>query len=255
MNTSVIQSYKLYIKESWQTFKRNPLFILRVYIVVFVISSIFNFITKKVSVYHEQIPASSFFELVIALVGTYVNTLVWIGLTLVLIHLVRKERAEIKELFKHSKKVLKVFLASCLLVLGTIIGLCLLVVPGIIFFLTYQFAPFRLIEKDMSVKNAFEESAHMVQGKRWYLFGLYTMVLITWLIWMAFWSAILALLIISSVHMSIVVIAVVLAFAGFLVFLPMLNLFYIHVYDIFVQKTFSRIENPQTVADSLPLAR
>ena len=67
MNTSVLESYKTVVSEAWQTFKRNPLFILRVYIVVFVISSIFNFITTKISEYHEQIPISSLFEVIISI--------------------------------------------------------------------------------------------------------------------------------------------------------------------------------------------
>lgn len=254
MNTSVLESYKTVVSEAWQTFKRNPLFILRVYIVVFVISAIFNFITEKISAYHEHMVVSSVMQGVVSIVGVYVNMLVSIGLTIILIHLVRKDRAEIKELFTHSKKILKTIAVILLLFAGTLIGLVLAIVPGVIFYLTFHFAVYRIIEREISIKQAFKESRDMLTGKRWYLLGIYFLIGLTCLIFVGIWTGILFTLFTFSVNMVVLITVSILALCSMIVVIPYMHLVCVHVYDMFVQQKKTPVTNPQMVADSLPLA-
>ena len=51
-----------------------------------------------------------------------------------------------------------------LLFLGTGIGLLLAIIPGVIFYLTFHFAVYRIIEREISIKQAFKESLISSQG-------------------------------------------------------------------------------------------
>ncbi len=57
-----------------------------------------------------------------------------------------------------------------LIVLG---GLVLLIVPGIIWAVKYQFFPYLIIDKGMKASDALKESARITKGARWDLFLFY----------------------------------------------------------------------------------
>lgn len=57
-----------------------------------------------------------------------------------------------------------------LIVLG---GLVLLIIPGIIWAVKYQFFPYLIIDKGMKASDALKESARITKGSRWDLFLFY----------------------------------------------------------------------------------
>lgn len=65
----------------------------------------------------------------------------------------------------------KYFWASLLLVLIILGGLILFLVPGFILALMYQFVLFILVEKKVSISNAFQQSNKLTNGIKWQLFG------------------------------------------------------------------------------------
>jgi uncharacterized membrane protein len=56
--------------------------------------------------------------------------------------------------------------------LAILIGLILLIVPGVYLAIKYQFVPYLIVDKGMDPIEAFTESAKMTNGQKWNLFLL-----------------------------------------------------------------------------------
>jgi uncharacterized membrane protein len=101
-----------------------------------------------------------------------VSTIISIGFTKIFIKLSRGEKAEFKDLIQHYKLFWKYLISR--IVTGTIfiVGLILLIVPGIIFALRYSMVPFLVVDKGMWVFPALEESSKLTYGHKWQLLKL-----------------------------------------------------------------------------------
>lgn len=70
------------------------------------------------------------------------------------------------------------FVAYILLSLATLIGLVLIIVPGVMIAVTYLFAPVLIVDRKMTIQEAFTESAAMSKGSRWDIFALVCVVIL-----------------------------------------------------------------------------
>ncbi len=85
-------------------------------------------------------------------------------------------KVDIKELFHFdktsAKKIGMYFLAISACSLVIFVGFILLIIPGIYFGVKYKFVPYLVLDKDMSIADAFKKSANMTDGKIWKLLGV-----------------------------------------------------------------------------------
>ena len=85
-------------------------------------------------------------------------------------------KVDIKELFyfddMSANKVGMYFLANLAYGLVVLVGLVLLIIPGIYFGVKYMFVPYLVLDKDMGIADAFKKSADMTDGKIWKLIGV-----------------------------------------------------------------------------------
>ena len=85
-------------------------------------------------------------------------------------------KVDIKELFyfgeKSANKIWNYFLANIAYVLVILVGLVLLIIPGIYFAFKYMFVPYLVLDKDMGIQDAFKKSADMTDKKIWKLIGV-----------------------------------------------------------------------------------
>ncbi|MFZ2484876.1 MAG: hypothetical protein WAX80_03050 [Minisyncoccia bacterium] len=80
---------------------------------------------------------------------------------------------DLKELYGSDRKLIwKYFLVTVCYGLVVTLGLILLIVPGIYFAMKYLFAPLLVVDKNLSVGEAFKESARLTLGIKWKLLGL-----------------------------------------------------------------------------------
>jgi len=80
------------------------------------------------------------------------------------------------------KKAFKLMVASALYGLYIIVGLILFIIPGIYIALKYFFVYYLIIDKDLSIKEAFKLSGEMTKGIKIKLLGLsITMAIVTFL--------------------------------------------------------------------------
>lgn len=101
---------------------------------------------------------------------------VGIGLIKIVLKIYDSKPAAIVDFFSLTwEQFLDYLVASLLLFLITLGGFILLIVPGVIFSLKFQFAPFLVIDKKISPLAAIKKSGDMTKGYLWALFGLWLM--------------------------------------------------------------------------------
>ena len=84
----------------------------------------------------------------------------------------RNETFEVKEMFEGFEKYLNVILSNLLVSAVVVMGLILLIVPGIIVACRLAFVPYLVMDRDMEAIAAVEKSWQMTRGHAWKIFGL-----------------------------------------------------------------------------------
>ncbi len=95
-----------------------------------------------------------------------VSLLAQVGLIKIFLKLLDGEEAKIGEVFNYGELFIRYLIVYVLFALGFIVGMVLLIVPGIWFALTYTFAPVLSIDKKLGFKEAFRESARLTKGHK-----------------------------------------------------------------------------------------
>jgi len=106
----------------------------------------------------------------VLIVRIVLNTWVEAGLFIIILRFATQRDAQIRDLFPTLEKTWKYFLGCLLLCLVVLGGVILLIVPGVIWGIQYQYVPYLMVDKGLSVGEAFQLSARMTQGLKWKLF-------------------------------------------------------------------------------------
>ncbi len=154
------------IKESlafgWRTFKLRPWFFVSVSLMVLVVSMLSGFLQGVITDLSGQ-TIGSIASLAISLA---VNTFISMGV--IALYLKAHDgvgAARLAHLW-HPAPFWRYLSTILLLAIGTLIGLILLIIPGIIFALACGFARVIVIDRELSPVHALKESARMTKGKR-----------------------------------------------------------------------------------------
>lgn len=158
------------IRFGWETFKRRPWFFIgasAVIAVLYIAASVISAGVDSVfggSLDEETAPGQ--------IVSYLLGALISMGVTA--FYLAAHDRADAVELSMlwHPKPFWKYVGASILTTLAFIIGLVLLIVPGIIALLFFMFSTFIVIDRGLGPIEAMKESMRITEGHRWPLLGL-----------------------------------------------------------------------------------
>lgn len=161
------------IRFGWETFKKRPWFFIGVFFVVSILSGGTRFQVKDGVDYAPE---------TIAL-------LVAGGLVMAVISILAKMGAIQLALKAHDNAESAVFgdlwaphpfwkyVGSSILVgVIVVIGLILLIVPGIIWGLRYAFVPYLVVERKLKPFEALAESARITYGHKWQLLGMFCLI-------------------------------------------------------------------------------
>lgn len=192
-------SVKESIRFGWETFKKRPWFFIGVTLLIAIASAIASSIT---SMFGEEGAAS--------LLGTIVNmglsTLIGMGSAAFFLKAHdTPEAAQSSDLW-HPQNFWQYLAATLLTGIIVIIGLILLIVPGIILALMLMFGCYIVVDRGMGPIEALKESRRITAGSRWQLLGF-----------------ILALIGINLLGLLALVV-------GLLVSVPISSLAFVHVY-------------------------
>lgn len=166
--------YKLSIKEclsfGWNNYKARPWLFIGTSILLFVASLIADI--PRVLV--EDIQGTSGIILVglAGLLGAALSFLISMGKTAFYLRAHDSvSTTEVRHLW-HPRPYLTFVATSIAAGALTVLGLLLLIIPGIIAGIMFGFSLYLVIDKERGVKAALKESAALTKGNRWKMFGL-----------------------------------------------------------------------------------
>jgi uncharacterized membrane protein len=154
----------------WETWKSNALLWIGVLIVAGIIQSLPQIPTQTM----RDRPALA---IILGLVGFFLSELMGIGLIKISLSFVDTGRAEFADLFNGYPVFVSYVIASIIFGVMFVIGLFLLVVPGIIVAVIFALFSYAIIDRGMGPIDALQRSMDLTRGVRMdlFLFGLATL--------------------------------------------------------------------------------
>jgi len=161
------------IRFGWQRMKDNLGFFIVYLIILFLIESFFGIFSNMFS---DRLPSLS----LIFNLGSWVVSLVSsIFIVKIGLRLYDNEKIGSYDFLSFSTSLFFKFLLGYVLYTAlVVIGLILLVVPGVYLAIKYQYVQYLIVDKNMDVIEAFKESGKMTDGYKWNLFLLVLLFLI-----------------------------------------------------------------------------
>lgn len=150
----------------WKKFKENWKFLVSAVFIsqaVSFVPTVFNFFFKSETL------AFLIFTLIFSLIIWLVKTVIDMGLLRMSLKIHDGQATSLQDLFI-IQNLVKYILASMLYGLITLIGIVLLVVPGIIWSIKFQFYSYLVVEKGLGPVEALKASWEMTKGVKWNLF-------------------------------------------------------------------------------------
>lgn len=142
------------------------------YIILALLVLLFNLIPSVFSTYFDD----SIYTPVVLGIFIILIAILTLGMIRTTLSHVDKKDTSLADLFRLHLfgRYLAVALIYLFMVIG---GLILFIIPGVYWGLKYQFATYLVVDKKLSMAKSFEESARIVDGYEWDLFG-YLLIMI-----------------------------------------------------------------------------
>jgi uncharacterized membrane protein len=163
------------LRFGWETFKKRPWFFVGSTVVILLASGLIDAFSSAID---AAVGGSAEQP---SIIGTVVNlglgTLLGMGATA--FYLAAHDNPDTVDLSAlwHPQPFWKYLGASILYAVALVVGLILLVVPGIIFALMFMFTTFIVIDRELGPVEAMKESNRITYGHKWSLLG-FTLVLV-----------------------------------------------------------------------------
>lgn len=153
------------ISYGWEKFKKHFLFLWMILATTWLISIGFNLLQKGAG--DETLLGG-----LISVVAIVVSLIVNLGLIRMYLDLADGTESKLERLFSQYRFFWKYLGGVIVYSLMVVLGLVLLIVPGIYLALRYQFFSYLIIDKNLGPIEALKGSAVMTDGVKWKLFGL-----------------------------------------------------------------------------------
>lgn len=155
--------------QAWQIFKQRWSQLLGIGVLYMVLSSI---ATSLPALFQSEDSQAA--TLGASLIAQILSLFLSIGMTKIVLAVVRQQEVAIADMFAGGKYLLQYFLGSLVVGIITFVGFLLLIVPGIIWSLKYMFVLYLIIDEELDFSKAMKESEQMTNGIKGQLmlFGL-----------------------------------------------------------------------------------
>jgi uncharacterized membrane protein len=111
--------------------------------------------------------------LVFQLFNAVVQVYFTLGSVRVCLNIVRGQEASLRDLVVPPGTFLRGFAANALVGLGTVLGLLMCVVPGVVFMLGSVFAQYGVVDRELGPIQAIQESWRLTEGERLSVLGFF----------------------------------------------------------------------------------
>lgn len=160
-------SIKEAIVFGWETTTSNFSFFLGLMVILAAFSFSISFLGDVFE--QQEILLGSF---VIFIVGIVVGTILEMGILLITLEIYDQKRPHYKDILIPKNYLFRYLIAKIAYGIVVIVGFILLIIPGIIWSLKYKFVRYLIVDKGMSIKEAFAESSKITSGSKWNIFWL-----------------------------------------------------------------------------------
>ncbi len=153
-------SIKEAISYGWNVMKSNLGFFIGAMLIAVVVNVVINMVA-------ELFRANNTVMLIlVSLVGIVIGTVIEMGFLTIGLKLIDNAKVSFRDLFSTFNLVVKYLLASILYGLIVLGGMILLIVPGIIWAIQFQFFSLGVIEKGLGPIEALKASSQLTKGKK-----------------------------------------------------------------------------------------
>ena len=159
------------LKFGWQALKNHLLFLAGLMALILMLN-----LLPEVGRWQtlERAPTLAFFW---AVAGYLIQMATQMGLIRISLKLVDGKQPRYGELFEDLATFGRYLAVNLLFVLIIMAGLLLLVLPGIVWSVKYQFAPFLIVDRHPGIKESFKKSAEMTAGAKREVFLFFLLVM------------------------------------------------------------------------------
>mgnify|MGYP001580926209 CR=1 FL=1 len=156
------------IRFGWNTMKSNLGFFIGLLIVVILIGIVPGIIADLLA---KDAPVLS---IIISIASWVLQLVIGMGLIKIALRFCDKEKGEFAELFSCFPLFFKYLFGSILCMLIVLGGMILLIIPGIIWSIKFQFFTYFIIDKGLGPIEALKRSSAITKGAKWdlFIFGL-----------------------------------------------------------------------------------
>ena len=159
------------LRFGWETLKAHLVFLLGLMLLILGLNAL-----PELGRW-QTLEAAPLLALVWTLMGYLVQMATQMGLVRISLSLVDGREPRYGELFGDLPTFWRYIAGNLLFLLIILGGLLLLVIPGIIWSIQYQFAPFLIVDRNLGIKEAFKESAGITSGVKREVFLFFLLVL------------------------------------------------------------------------------
>jgi hypothetical protein len=160
------------LRFGWETLKAHLVFLLGVMLLIVALNAL-----PEIGRWQTQ-ESAPLLALVWTLCGYLVQMATQMGLVRISLRLVDGQQPRYGELFGDLTTFGRYIAGNLLFLLIILGGLLLLVVPGIIWTVKYQFAPFLIVDRNLGLKEAFKKSGQITEGVKREVFLFFLLILV-----------------------------------------------------------------------------
>lgn len=153
------------VRFGWEVMKNNLLFFVVVLLIAWALEAIF-------SIPHMGWHAFFFISPFFALINLVISIFIAMAYIRISLRFVDGEKADFPDLWASYPLFFNYLVGAILYGLIILAGLILLIIPGIIWGIKYQFFGYLIIDKEMPPVAALKKSGQITMGSKWSLFVL-----------------------------------------------------------------------------------
>lgn len=164
------------VSYGWQTTKKNFKFFFILLLILLAVNIVPNMLSwgENHPTMFSPNNGEDFLVFIINIIGWVLQMVVSLGLIGIALKIHDKKKVEYKNLFDYFRLVIPYIFGSIVYGLVVLVGLILLIVPGIIWGIKFRYYTYFMVDKNMGPIDAMKESSKITQGNKWnlFLFGL-----------------------------------------------------------------------------------
>jgi uncharacterized membrane protein len=152
------------LRFGWNTVQKNLVFLVGV-VLFMVLVSYFPLIIETYA--RERVGD---YLILMRIVSSFLQVVMSMGLIRISLRFVDNQQAGTNDLFSCFHLFFRYLFASIIFAVFVLLGLALLIVPGIILALKFQFYDYFIIDKELGIMESLERSGKITEGALWELF-------------------------------------------------------------------------------------